>query len=326
MHLIMSTNNTNITEDTSTMFSSSEIANSIQSDYIDCKNGTHQINECDVMKRIVHLLQYYHQCQTNKSTTSISEYMSLMKHYNISTLMEDWYQLANNHLTTKDAKEWIKDNTNIICNTPCTYSNRYQRPRSNYSYDTNAATDIHNSIIMDQLDSIHIFIHHSMTRQHGYRRFTGNSENEEEFDGDKEKKYDTELWSTVPETIQECNVEQIMRIVGDCISFKIKKTVSIKLIPHRDTIIECIREKRLDGNYFYSMTRKTFAAEMKLFLKLNDNKLKLPLIKLYDSVMTYELNETKTNKINNNNNDINDDSIISTPSPPSIKSMKSPKK
>eukprot|EP01084_Bolivina_argentea_P085228 154033_1 len=80
-----------------------------ESDYINCNGNHHVISECVVMKRILQLLRYYgyQRALKEKSTIPIYEYLSSLKHYDIHTLMEDWYQLKMSHFKNENCTDWI---------------------------------------------------------------------------------------------------------------------------------------------------------------------------------------------------------------------------
>eukprot|EP01084_Bolivina_argentea_P290797 499624_1 len=59
------------------------------SEYADCQNIEHDTVNCNVIKRILHILLYYHQ----HPNCSIYEYLSSLKNYDFPTFMEDWHQV-----------------------------------------------------------------------------------------------------------------------------------------------------------------------------------------------------------------------------------------
>eukprot|EP01084_Bolivina_argentea_P160570 279606_1 len=136
-----------------------------QSDYIDCTSKDHQIEICNVIKRIVHLIIWYQQHEN----VNIYEYLSLLKNYDIPTFMEDWHTMKNNHLRDVEGVEYIRKYIGISCDNVqgCQYVRRYQRERGKEIYDNmKIEIDYKNIILKDQLDSIHAFIFHSSQQRH----------------------------------------------------------------------------------------------------------------------------------------------------------------
>eukprot|EP01084_Bolivina_argentea_P001312 2423_1 len=154
----------------------SEFIKPQHSDHIGCINGDHDLGQCNVMNRIIHLLIYYENYSDQKSlnskstdTTSIYEYL-LSQNYDLATFMEDWHQLKNNHLRSKESVDWIKNHMDIRCNLirECQYFRRNQRNRDNDIYNIVHA-EIVDVILMDVLDSIHTFIFHNMQHQNQHQ-------------------------------------------------------------------------------------------------------------------------------------------------------------
>eukprot|EP01084_Bolivina_argentea_P024976 46480_1 len=178
---------------------SNEFVEYRNSDYIECKNKNHDIENCNVMKRILHVFKYYNEHKAFKRI-QICEFLLSLKNYDIPRFMEDWQQLKINHLNDNDDEtlEVIQNNTHISCDDKrkCDHIRRYQRNRGN---DVNISTDYKNVILIDQLDSIHTYIFHSMR---GSRKNDDNTYDEKEFK--------SEVWSNNPQTIPECNTEQII--------------------------------------------------------------------------------------------------------------------
>eukprot|EP01084_Bolivina_argentea_P150757 263242_1 len=71
-------------ESTKTHSKITEFVQPRRSDYIDCKIKYHQIDNCNIVNRVVHLMIWYHQHEN----VNIYEYMCSLKNYNISTFME----------------------------------------------------------------------------------------------------------------------------------------------------------------------------------------------------------------------------------------------
>eukprot|EP01084_Bolivina_argentea_P205108 350434_1 len=150
-----------------------EIIELNESSYIDCEMNGHGIDNCKVMKRILHLLVHYQQ----NENVNMYEYISSLKNYDVPTFMEDWYQVKKNHLRNTFDVNWIHNFSNVSCTSrfvkDCKYVRRYQRERENDIYD-NISTDIdfNDIILKDQLDSIHSFIFHSMQSRNIQRNFS----------------------------------------------------------------------------------------------------------------------------------------------------------
>eukprot|EP01084_Bolivina_argentea_P103270 185004_1 len=269
-------------------------------DYMNCEHR--DITNCRAIKRILHLLRHYDKSQTgDKEETrfSMHEYLLQFTYYTISLVMEDWYHCKKMHLINeKDIETFINDTgINCIHDKACKYLTRYQRDRSRDTFnDRKEEIDHNNIILMDQLDSIHSYIFHSslrrrnMTLQNQYFLAEDIIEDDSESDCDiKEPAVDgtfaRDLWDNKPDSISECNVAQIIYILNENdIMEKLKK-----LIPFRDEIIKYIYENKFDGEKIMNMKRKPFINE---FAKhFNDNKLKLELGKLYNSIIKYDIGQ-----------------------------------
>eukprot|EP01084_Bolivina_argentea_P094696 170259_1 len=270
-----------------------------KADYMDCQHNDHHISDCKVLKRIIHLLSYYSQQQL-----SIYEYISTLKYYDVPRLMEDWHQTKINHLRDEQNIEWIRMNFNI-CNgiKRCKYLDRYQRKRGN-ALDI----DYKDVILMDQLDSIHIFIFHSSLRRNKIKRkniiFQESDINEQE----EEKYTDYDIWSKKPQSIHGCNLEQILWIVENEIFDKLPPNVTNKIIQYKTQIIEYMKHNKLDGYKLAEMKRKRFATELKKYLK--NSKLNAPLAVLYSTIIKYDV----SNVMGNNQKNITADIWIDKPS------------
>eukprot|EP01084_Bolivina_argentea_P307397 531325_1 len=136
------------------------------SDFIDCKIDDHYEGDCNIMKRLVHLLKFYEQYQTNtiRSPPVIYEYIATQQDYDVPTFMEDWHYAKNNHLRKKQCLNWIK-NTGLQCNNikQCVYIRRYRRDSEIKELSSNTEHDYKNIILMEKFASIHTFIFHSVT-------------------------------------------------------------------------------------------------------------------------------------------------------------------
>eukprot|EP01084_Bolivina_argentea_P061829 113031_1 len=259
-------------------------------DYIQCATDDHQMQSCNVVKRIVHLLAYYGQNTQNQSNTitSMHDYIMLLKNYNTSMLMEDWHQMRINHLGNEESYNWIRNEINIDCSTTkCANMRRHHRQRENANV---IVTDVNNVILMDLLDSIHVYIFHSMHRMHP-KRFISMDHTEI-----KEEKYEItledkdDIWWNKPTSIQQCNIEQIVCIINYIFTNHFIQKVSNqldKLICHQKDIIEFIKRNKYNGNKFCQTKRKEFASEIKKHL--SDSKLVGALLFLHKSIITYDL-------------------------------------
>eukprot|EP01084_Bolivina_argentea_P285027 488690_1 len=165
-------------------------------------------------------------------------------------MAEDWYQIKMNH--NQELKEWGIKNKHIFCleSKECVYINRYQRNRENevYTHDS----DIKNVILMDQIDSIHAYIFHASRRDTSFDRIKSMNETKNGLD----------------------NVISV-----------ITHRLSDKLINYEQDIINWIKDSNINEDTLKSMGRKTFANDLILVLKLENNKLKHPLCKLYNDVI-----------------------------------------
>eukprot|EP01084_Bolivina_argentea_P287439 493223_1 len=129
----------------------------VNSDHMDCAH--HDIKNCNVMKRIIHLLYQNHLHQN----ASMYEYISNKK-YNTWQLMEDWHQTKREHLKHENQFKWMTNNL-VDCDVTidkCEYVKRHQRISGNY-----ISVDHEEVMIQDILDSIHTFIFHPMTERQG---------------------------------------------------------------------------------------------------------------------------------------------------------------
>eukprot|EP01084_Bolivina_argentea_P154906 270007_1 len=131
------------------------------------------ITNCNAIKRIMHLLEYYKSYQTalvknDAKIIPIYEYISSLKKYNISIFMEDWFQCKKKHFKANNI-DYFRDKIEINCdnNASCIYLSRYQRDRDGdiTVYGINEEFDHRNIILMDQLNSIHTFIFHGIQTQ-----------------------------------------------------------------------------------------------------------------------------------------------------------------
>eukprot|EP01083_Nonionella_stella_P208094 755440_1 len=143
-----------------------------RSDDVLC-NDKIDITECNAIKRIIHVLEFYQMYHMNlledeASVIPLYEHISSLKNYNISMLMEDWSQCKKNHIKTLKDTQYFQSIEAINCkhNASCIYVRRYQRHRDRSAvrdhHFKNEETDAKNIILMDLLNSIHTFIFHWM--------------------------------------------------------------------------------------------------------------------------------------------------------------------
>eukprot|EP01084_Bolivina_argentea_P259464 437799_1 len=257
-----------------------------KSGYIDCKNSTHHVKNCKIIHMIIDLLKYYEQLQQRtNNVVQIQLYEYIYKHdYDIPTLMEDWYQCKNNHLRTQDDIRCIKNMMHHNChNSRCQYNRRYMRDREREIYVQNVETDTKQLIIMDQLDSIHAFIFHSLSQT---QRNQGGKHNAIDVLSN-ESIFTKHIWSNKPPSIQQCNVDQISFIVQNYVFDEIRENYSNKLIPHKNEIIKYMKQHNFNGNKLSDSSRKQFAKELQLHL--NSKKLTMSLLALYDATVKYDV-------------------------------------
>eukprot|EP01083_Nonionella_stella_P172233 590372_1 len=156
------------------------------------------ITKCNAIKRIIHALEYYKTyhmtLQSNEaSVIPLYEYISSLKNYDISMLMEDWYRCKKNHIKTRRDIQYFRNNEAINCNhtRSCVYVRRYQRDRyrgTTRDYRVkNHETDTKNIILMDILNSIHTFIFHWMPSQFSIKTMPGLSFDLDDSDEDSYK-------------------------------------------------------------------------------------------------------------------------------------------
>merc|ERR1712228_795991 len=86
-------------------------------------------------------------------------------------------------------------------------------------------------LLMDQLDSIHSFLFHSMTRRH-FVPFGDIEDNKEDI---------------LKKTIDECNVDELIQIFNQRIFDNLKEKIKKKLMNHKSEIIEYFKANKIDG-------------------------------------------------------------------------------
>eukprot|EP01084_Bolivina_argentea_P147926 258744_1 len=273
--------------------------------YIDCsqRNDNHDMKDCNIVKRICHLLSYYQHYKRNVAKANFCEYISYLKNYDIPTMMEDWHQCKNNHLRTQEGINNIQNMMHINCENTntCVCMRRYRRHREqiDVSFD-NIDANYKNIILTDELDSMHAFVFHSITTN------DYNNYNDEKYDNDD---YETsneliatndeskdivldmqaemdekDIWFNKPQTTIDCNVEQIIYIVQQVILNNL-----VKLHEWLPDIVRYIKKNQIDGEKLYTINRKDFMTN--IAKDLNNNKLRSPLGALRKQVMEYDLSQ-----------------------------------
>eukprot|EP01084_Bolivina_argentea_P185049 319142_1 len=255
------------------------------SDYIDCIRGEHNVANCNVAKRIVHLLQYYNQSKT----ISVYDYISSLKHYSVPKFMEDWHQCKTNHFKNQRDYAFCKSQIQIKCEiNVCQYIKRHARDRGKDTYKMKPFIDHKNTILMDRLDAIHTFIFHSMSRSS--RRFMKQEMklNSKIIDSDSDIGEEHEIWGNNPQTIKECNLEQMVYILSNCNVFdKVDR-----LIPIKQHIIEYFESNDINGDKFIALKRKIFSEQISKHM--NNKKIKGALGKLYNAISKYDVSQFDT--------------------------------
>eukprot|EP01084_Bolivina_argentea_P302837 522790_1 len=259
-----------------------------ESDHIDCSSG-HSIKECNVTKRILHLLTYYQQNQNSQWY----EYLTSLKNYNFGAFLEDWHQMKNNHLRDDDVYEsieWIKNNINVHCNSShlCQFVHRYQRDRGKEVYHpTKTNIDYKNIILMDQFDSIHTFIFHSVQRRNIQRQIWQTTDfhiDDQQTENEEQKKQF--IRKDLPETILECSCDDVILIIRCNMYKRLKQQTEHQIHAVKTEIIKYIKENDIDGKKLTEMRRKKFLNEIADYL--DNKKLKPTLGNLYTAIMKYE--------------------------------------
>eukprot|EP01084_Bolivina_argentea_P083738 151603_1 len=246
-----------------------------ESDYISCKSK-HRIEECNVILRILHLLEYYQRHHNGEWY----EYLTSFKNYNIGIFMEDWYQVKNNHLREMDNSDFIEQVKHVMdikCkdDQKCEYVGRYQRDRGNEFCDPiKTGIDHKNIALMDIFDSIHTFIFHSMPRRNRARHTCRNvefmSDNAVINDEKKEEKQQQQQ-------LQWGSTQHVISIINDCICNKLNECKS--------EIVSYIKQNSVDENKLHEMKRKNFINE--IANHLNNKKLKAALGQLYNAIIKH---------------------------------------
>eukprot|EP01083_Nonionella_stella_P110329 322755_1 len=101
-----------------------------QADDVLC-NEQIDITKCNAIKRIIHALEHYklyHMTllSDEASVIPLYEYISSLRNYDISMLMEDWYRCKKNHIKTRRDIQYFQKNEAINCHhtRSCVYVRR----------------------------------------------------------------------------------------------------------------------------------------------------------------------------------------------------------
>eukprot|EP01084_Bolivina_argentea_P312078 540272_1 len=277
------------------------------SDYTDCVGD---ITKCNAVQRIIHLLKHYEQSQTmlksndHHNIVLLYEYITSLSEYTMSTLMEDWYHSKTKHLKSEKDYKWFKSNKHINCYNSqfnrCIYIDRHRRPRGRDIYDINKAIDHKNAILREQIDSIHAFIFHAPSQMNhkvedddyneavidmNGKQFspeTKTNENKEIIINQVDIVFE-DVWSNKPESIIDCNVNQIIYIFNNG---HVLDDLNV-LVAHKDIITIYMKENELSGVKLSEMKSDSFINQLSDYL--NNTKLRLQLGCLYKNIMNIDV-------------------------------------
>eukprot|EP01084_Bolivina_argentea_P253225 425295_1 len=280
-----------------------------ESDYVECQRHDHQIQNCNVIKRIIYLLTYYQQYPSKYQHPQLYEYFTSLQKYDVPTFLEDCHQAKNNHLTEQNDVAWMIKSMGINCNAilGCEFVRRYKRDRDKYEFDSSQVQiDYKNIILMDELDSIHTIIFHS-TQQSTKKALT-NIQCKDDEAKDEEPFLKPQIWNKQPKSILECNTEQIVWIIKNDLFDKLKPKIKDNLIHYKAMIIRYLEEQKFDGNKLKQFPRKAFAAEIIQYLKQDDTKLNGSLVSLYTAITKYDISNLF--KLNEEKEKENDDDLF----------------
>eukprot|EP01084_Bolivina_argentea_P265685 450446_1 len=250
-----------------------------------------EIIKCNTIKRVIHLLEYYikfqYKLQQNeREIISIYEYISSLPNYGVAMFMDDLYQFKRNHFKTKTDFEYFKSISEINCNNniSCVYVRRLHRDRNEHLHTTNEHIDYKNIILMEQLDSVHSFIFHSTLERFKNVQRQVLSDYANENDVEKKERIEEQIWLNNPTSIRQCNVEQIVYLLNDDI---LEKDALNQLKDYKNTIIQHVKDKHLDGNSIFNLKRKGFIIEFAAHC--NNKKLKPSFGKLFNMIKEFDL-------------------------------------
>eukprot|EP01084_Bolivina_argentea_P317603 550682_1 len=256
--------------------------NPLVDDYMDCQEQ--DIINCNAIKRILHLLQYYNTIQKNKVEICDLMHQHLLQftNYNISLVMEDWYHCKKTHFDNAKQIEKFLNEKDIRCvdKKSCDYLLRYKRDRSRNmvnDYKVNKEIDYKKTILMDQLDSIHSYVFHSSLLARVTRTnvlSTNLLDNDHESESDRSNKLQSsilsgvideidnnkheidikselehDVWQNKPHSISQCNTAQIASILNET---DIMNNLH-KLSEFKSDIINYMKENEFDGEKIINM-------------------------------------------------------------------------
>eukprot|EP01084_Bolivina_argentea_P208876 355942_1 len=160
--------------------------------------------------------------------------------------------------------------------------------------------DYKNIILKDKLDSIHTFIFHSIGRRNSPNVFrNGKCKYDEENISELTHVQATDerkqiIWENIPETIECCNVEQVLWIINNDIFVNLNDKNRNNLISHKSKITKYIQENHCDGAILHNMNRKDFMKILAAYL--GNKKLKISLGALYNAVIKYDMQKLLPNE------------------------------
>eukprot|EP01084_Bolivina_argentea_P154159 268767_1 len=252
-------------------------------DYIDCEKD---LMNCPVVNRILHLLKYYKNIQS-QSDMSLYEYMvTLDDNYGIPDVMEDWYHFKLQHPLIRTDFKYFENSVEINCvnKKQCICLKRYHRERGGEYYQLNSEIDHKNAILTDQMDSIHAYIFHSCASrlriglQNQYVMTIISDQEQETKDHSSQN-----IFENNPQSLVECNVSQIIHIANHTIPDL------NKLQPMQQEIVAYIQQNQLDGNKLTNIGRKKFMKDAAAHFR--NKKLTTQFGKLYTGIVKCDINE-----------------------------------
>lgn len=213
------------------------------------------------------------------------EYMQTdLNGYDIPSFLEDWHQLQLHHLNKDADMEWMRGAMQGQCkeNGRCEFMRRHGRDREKDFFDVDdKEIDLKNIILNDAMDSIHSLLFHPVSRPRNRQKIQ------------KHKKKQNILSQV--ESIEQCNVDQIIYILDEYVFDKLNPKTLDKLEDHRQGICDCIKENDINGNKLKQMKRKEFVDA--IADKLKNKKLRMALAAMYKAMMEYEFKQQKEKHI-----------------------------
>ena len=246
-----------------------------KSDYIKCQTEEHDAENCNVVHRLVHLLNFHHQ----NPKVGLYEYIDSLNNYDISTFFEDWHQIKKHHLYQQEDIEWIQKAINCHCdgNEKCEFVTRHQRDREKEEFSE--CEDLKNLILRDHIDSIHSFLFHSISQR---RKFVPYGDIEDE----NEETYD-DIFGNEPQSIDQCNPQQIIYILKHRIFDNLKPKFKEKIANHKQDIFDYLKQNAFDGKKLSEIKKAQFGKG--LAQHMNNKKLTSSFCALYKNLMECEL-------------------------------------